>query len=98
MAGSSGLELGAAREEARRSTPLRRLGDAVKWAMPSVLLVLMPKCPLCVAAYVALFTGVGISISTAAHLRMLMLVLCVVTLGFLTVKLAVRTRRTVHGI
>jgi hypothetical protein len=54
----------------------------------------MPKCPVCVAAYVTLFTGVGISLSTAAHLRMLVLVLCFVTLAFLAAKSAARRRRT----
>jgi hypothetical protein len=50
------------------------------------LLMLTPKCPVCVAAYVAVATGFGFSISTAAHLRMLLIVLCAVSLVFVATK------------
>jgi len=78
------------REPAARQPPsaLRHFRHAAEWALPSALLVLTPKCPMCLAAYVALFTGVGLSFSTAAHLRMLLLILCVATLVVLTAKRA----------
>ena len=61
---------------------------------PGVLLVLIPKCPVCVAAYIALVTGVGVSFSTAAYLREAMIALCVGAL----LLLAVRYLRNVrHG-
>jgi hypothetical protein len=77
------------------STPLHRLYLAVKWAAPGAILVVMPKCPMCIVAYVALFTGMGISLSTAAHLRMLVLILCLTSFLFLAAKLAAGRRRVV---
>jgi hypothetical protein len=41
---------------------------------------------MCVAAYIALATGVGVSVSTAAYLREGMLVLCVAALGYLALR------------
>ncbi|GMW02024.1 MAG: hypothetical protein AMXMBFR84_31600 [Candidatus Hydrogenedentota bacterium] len=37
--------------------------------MPSSILVLMPKCPACFAGYIAIATGLGVSMSVAAQLR-----------------------------
>lgn len=53
---------------------------------PSVVLALMPKCPVCLAGYLAIATGVGVSVATAANLRMGVMILCVSCFLFLTVK------------
>lgn len=65
---------------ARPPSRRRRLGEFAGWLFPTATLVLMPKCPVCLAAYVALFSGMGISIASASILRTALLTLCIVTL------------------
>jgi hypothetical protein len=45
----------------------------------------MPKCPACLAAYITLWTGLGLSLSTATYLRWALLLICVASLFFLIV-------------
>ena len=61
--------------------------------MPSVIVMLMPKCPACVVAYVAIATGAGISVSMAAHLRVMVLALCGLVLLGLSAKPLLRVVR-----
>ena len=71
-----------------RKTPawVRRVGEVFAWLLPSAGLVLAPKCPACLAAYVTLWTGLGLSLSTATCLRWMLLFLCVASLLFLIVE------------
>jgi hypothetical protein len=69
---------------------VRRLRGALSWLLPATLLALMPKCPVCLAAYAALVTGIGITIPAAAAIRTAMLAACLASLGFLVVRMALR--------
>jgi hypothetical protein len=74
-------------DNARRpASRLRRVGEIAGWLVPSAMLALLPKCPACVAAYVALATGIGISLPTATYLRAMLVVLCAASLVFITAR------------
>lgn len=60
-----------------------RSGEIAGWIIPRVL---PPKCPACVAAHVALFSGLGISMANASNLRMSLLILGVAALFGLALK------------
>ena len=71
---------------------MRRARGAAAWALPSVALALVPKCPMCIAAYLAIGSGLGVSLSTAAHLRAALVWLCWSALAMLVVRVVVRFR------
>ena len=67
-------------------TLARRVRGFLAWVLPSAILVSVPKCPVCLAAHVTLWTGLGLSLSTATYLRWMLLSLCVASLLFLIVE------------
>jgi membrane protein implicated in regulation of membrane protease activity len=66
-----------------KRTWTRRSREILAWILPSTILMLVPKCPVCLAGYVALWTGVGLSLTTATYLRWVLLLLCIASLLFL---------------
>ena len=70
-----------------RKTPtwVRAIREILAWALPSAILVVVPKCPACLAAYVALWTGLGLSLAVATYLRWTLLFVCFTSLLFLLV-------------
>lgn len=70
----------------KSATGARRIREVLVWIGPSAILALAPKCPACLAAYVMLWTGLGMSLSTATYLRWALLVICTGSLLFLLVE------------
>ena len=67
-------------------TCTRSCRTAAEWIAPGVGLALIPKCPACVAAYVAAVTGIGVSMPMAAGIRWGLIILCIVALTFLAAR------------
>jgi hypothetical protein len=55
--------------------PARRGWEVVAGATSIGLWMLIPKCPICLAAHLALWTGLGLSFTEATYLRWLLLIL-----------------------
>ncbi len=68
------------------STWTRRARELFAWMLPSVTLLLVPKCPACLAAQLALWTGLGFSLPVATYLRWALLLVCVGSLVWLVVE------------
>jgi hypothetical protein len=70
-----------------------RFGRGIRiagWIVPGAALILLPKCPMCIAMYLGLFTGIGISLTTASSIRAALLTLCSAMLLGLALKSAGR--------
>jgi hypothetical protein len=70
----------------------RRGKEVAPWLVPGGLLILMPKCPVCFAAYIAAGTGIGLSLPAATGLRIALIVLCLLSLAFLATRLLLRKK------
>lgn len=70
-----------------------RLRRAAAWILPGALLLMMPKCPACLAAWIAIATGTGVSLTTAASLRTGLLIFSAGLLALMAVKTSCRLAR-----
>ena len=75
------------REDARRQRSwLLRAKKMAELIVPGTLFALLPKCPMCLAAYVALGTGFTMSYASAQILMRTLTVLCIGTLALCVAK------------
>ena len=79
-----------------RRPPARRWAAAAASMLPGAVLLLLPKCPLCLAAWLTLATGVGIPVAAAGHVRGLIMV-CWVAVALLAASQIIRGRRVDPG-
>ena len=70
----------------------RGIAALIQWAIPITTLALVPKCPMCVAAYVVLFTGIGLSLSAATAVRWALIALSVAAIAYLLFRAGRRAR------
>ena len=66
-------------------------------AIPGVLLVLLPKCPACLAAWIAVATGASVPVAAAARLNTIVVLLCVFSIAAMMVRFGLRRRATQDG-
>lgn len=64
----------------------RRSKDYIKMAVSAFIFVLIPKCPVCLAGYIALGTGLGISLTTATYIRFGLIIACALSLLYFVFK------------
>src|SRR5687767_7991866 len=50
----------------RSPTVTQRCAAAAGWVVPGAILAVLPKCPACVAGYLAI-AGIGVSMTTASY-------------------------------
>lgn len=74
-------------------TCCRRSAEVAGWILPGATLALLPKCPACLAAYVAVATGLGISFSAATYLRTTLIIASVSLLVAVAVRRGIRLSR-----
>ena len=63
-----------------------KIRSAAGWVWPALTLAALPKCPACLAAYLAVSTGVTITLPTATYSRVFIVMVCVAALLRLAAK------------
>ena len=76
-----------AKGDPRPASFLRRSLNLMMKMIPVAILAVLPKCPMCLAAYLALGTGIGLSLTAATYLRLSLIVGCVASLMFFVAKM-----------
>ena len=80
--------------EAASRRPARRLSRAAASILPGTALVLLPKCPLCLAAWLTAATGIGFSADGATWASTMLLLFWIAALVLVAV--SILRRRTAN--
>jgi len=89
ITGGDAAQFPASRSNAGVGGRARKLGA---WLIPGMVLAVIPKCPMCFAAYLAV-AGIGVSMPVATGMRWAILAVCVGTLIGVSGRLALGMRR-----
>ena len=81
-------------ERPSRRLARRRAGAAAS-ILPGAVLLLLPKCPLCLAAWLTVATGIGFSATAAARVRGLIVVFWVAAVALAAAQII--RRRALRG-
>jgi hypothetical protein len=73
-------------KESKTKKLVTRCIEFIKMLMPAFVFVIIPKCPVCLAGYIALITGAGLSIPAATYTRVILIILCIVSFSYFIIK------------
>jgi len=73
-------------KDLKKKKLISRYVEFVKMLTPAVVFAIIPKCPVCLAGYVALGTGLGLSVTTATYVRIILIILCILSLLYFVIK------------
>src|SRR5262245_29749155 len=74
--------------------PLRRLARDSSSLLPGAALLLLPKCPLCLTAWIAACTGIALPAVVASSVRPSMVIACILSASLLASRTLARFQ---HG-
>lgn len=79
-----------------RGKPLRVVKHSAGWLIPGALLALLPKCPLCLAAWLSVVLGLGVSAGVARLLHGTLTILCIAFIALHLARHLIRKSTTSH--
>lgn len=62
------------------------VADITEWQMPGLLQIFLPRCPACLAFYLAAGAATGVSLFDSAWSRVALIILFVASIGFLVAR------------
>jgi len=75
----------------------RRFSAAAASLLPGAVMVFLPKCPLCLAAWLTVISGTAVSAAAAARLRGLIVVVWLAAVALTAALMLIRRRGRAGG-